>query len=78
MCGCVCIGQSLMSNSLQPHEPQTSLSMEFSRQEYWSRLSFPAPGDLSNSGIEPRSPALQADSLLPETQGKSLSKNANE
>ena len=39
------------------------LSMEFSRQEYWSRLPFPSPGDLPETGIEPRSPALQADPL---------------
>ena len=39
-------------------------SMEFSRQKYWSGLPFPAPGDLRNSGIEPGSPALLADSLL--------------
>ena len=37
--------------------------MEFSRQEYWSELPFPSPGDLPNPGIEPRSPALQADAL---------------
>ena len=37
--------------------------MEFSRQEYWSGLPFPFPGDLPDPGIEPRSPALQADSL---------------
>ena len=37
--------------------------MEFSRQEYWSELPFPSPGDLPDSGIEPESPALQADSL---------------
>ena len=37
--------------------------MEFCRQEYWSGLPFPSPGDLPNPGIEPRSPALQADSL---------------
>ena len=42
---------------------QARLSMGFSRQEYWSGLPFPAPGLLSNPGIEPRSPALQADSL---------------
>ena len=36
--------------------------MEFSRQEYWSRLPFPSPGDLSDPGIEPWSPALQVDS----------------
>ena len=37
--------------------------MEFSRQEYWSGLPFPSPGDLPNPGIEPGSPALQADAL---------------
>ena len=37
---------------------QASLSMEFSRQEYWSGLPFPSPGDLPDPGIEPRSPAL--------------------
>ena len=39
------------------------LSMEFSRQEYWSGLPFSPPGDLPNPEIEPGSPALQADSL---------------
>ena len=38
-------------------------SMGFSRQKYWSGLSFPTPGDLPNPGIEPGSPALQADPL---------------
>ena len=42
---------------------QTPLSMEFSRQEYWSGESFPSPGDLPNPGIEPGSPTLQIDSL---------------
>ena len=37
--------------------------MEFSRQEYWHGLPYPSPGDLPDPGIEPRSPALQADSL---------------
>ena len=45
---------------------QTPLSMGFSRQEYWSGLPFPSPGDLPDPGTEPRSPALQADSLLTE------------
>ena len=45
-------------------------SMGFSRQEYWSGLPFPFPGDLPNSGIEPRSPVLQADSLPSEPPGK--------
>ena len=40
---------------------QSPLSMGFSRQEHWSVLPFPSPGDLSDLGIEPRSPALQAD-----------------
>ena len=43
---------------------QTSLSMGFSREEYWSGLPFPSPGDLPDPGIESGSPALQADSLL--------------
>ena len=42
---------------------QAPLFMGFSRQEYWSGLPFPSPGDLPDPGIEPRSPALQADSL---------------
>ena len=41
-------------------------SMGFSRQEYWSGLPFPSPGDLPDPGIEPRSPALQADVLTSE------------
>ena len=45
-------------------------SMEFSRPEYWSGEPFPSQGDLPNPGIEPRSPALQADSLPSEPQGK--------
>ena len=46
--------------------------MEFSRQEYWSGLPFPSPGDLPNPGIKPGSPALQAYSLPMELQGKIL------
>ena len=49
---------------------QAPLSMGFSRQEYWSGLLFPPPGDLPNPGIEPRSPALQADSSPSELPGK--------
>ena len=44
--------------------------MGFSRQEYWSGLPFPSPGDLPDPRIEPRSPALQTDSLPAEPQGK--------
>ena len=51
---------------------QTPLSVEFFRQEYWSKLPFPAPGDLPNPGTEPGSPALPADFLTSEPQGKPL------
>ena len=51
---------------------QAAPSMGFSRQEYWSRLPFPSPGDLPNPGIEPRSPTLQADALTSELPGKPL------
>ena len=44
--------------------------MGFSRQEYWSGLPFPSPGDLPNPGIEPGSPALQEDALTSEPPGK--------
>ena len=47
-------------------------SMGFSRQEYWSGLPFPSPGDLPDPGIEPRSPTLQADTLTSEPPGKPL------
>ena len=49
---------------------QAPLSMGFSRQEYWSGLPFPSPGDLSNPGIESRSPTLKADALTSELPGK--------
>ena len=51
-------------------EPGGLQSMEFSKTEYWSGLPFPSPGDLPNPGIEPRSPALPADSLPTELGGK--------
>ena len=49
---------------------QASPSMGFSRQEYWSGLPFPSPEDLPDPGIEPRSPALEADALTSEPPGK--------
>ena len=49
---------------------QAPLSVKFSRQEYWSGLPFPSPGDPPNPGIE--SPALQADSLPTELPGKPI------
>ena len=63
-----------MSNSLQPTDWSLPgrLSMGFFRQEYWSGLPFPSPGDLPDPGIEPRFPALQADALLSEPLGKSI------
>ena len=48
---------------------QASLSMGFSRQEYWSELPFPSTGDLPDPGIEPGSPALWADALPSKPQG---------
>ena len=51
---------------------QAAPSMVFSRQEYWSGLPFPSPGDLPDPGIEPRSPALQADALHSEPPGKPM------
>ena len=51
-----------MSDSLRP-SGQPPLSMGFFRQEYWSGLPFPSPGDLPDPGIKPRSPALQENSL---------------
>ena len=49
---------------------QAPLSMGFSRQEYWSGLPFPSPGNLPNPGVEPGSPALQADALPSEPPGR--------
>ena len=49
---------------------QASPSMGFSRQEYWSGLPFPSPGDLPNPGIKPGSPTFQADALTSEPPGK--------
>ena len=49
---------------------QAPLSMGFSRQEYWSGLPFPSPGDFPNPGIKPWSPVLQADALSSEPPGK--------
>ena len=49
---------------------QAPPSMEFLRQEYWSGLPLPSPGDLPNAGIKPSSPTLQADTLPSEPPGK--------
>ena len=69
------VSDSLRSHRLQDH--QAPLSVGFSRQEYWSGLPHPSPGDLLDPGMEPGSPVLQADFLLFELQGRpwvSLSK----
>ena len=57
---------SVVSDSAAPWTVahQAPPSMGFSRQEYWSGLPFPSPGDLPDPGIEPGSPALQADATL--------------
>ena len=62
------VSHSVMSNSVTPWTAalQAPLSMEFSRQEYWSGLPFPTPGNLPSPGTEtasPESPALQVDFL---------------
>ena len=70
---CTVLSHSVMSNSLWPHGlwPTRLLCLwGFSRQEYWSGLPCPPPGDLPNSGFRPRSPALQADSSPTEPPGK--------
>ena len=51
---------------------QAPPSMGFFRQKYWSGLPFPSPGDLPDPGIEPGSPAFQADTLTSEPPGKPL------
>ena len=76
VCVCVCVSHSVLSDSLtltpQTVVCQAPLSMEFSRQEYWSGLPFPSPGNLPNPGIKPWSPTLQADSLSSELPGMPL------
>jgi len=61
-----------MSDSFQPHgcSPTGSSVHIFFKQEYWSGLPFPSPGDLPDSGIKTVSPALQGDSLITEPSGK--------
>ena len=68
--GCAVLSCGLLFSTPWIAAPQAPLSMGFRRQEYWRRLPFLSPGDLPNPGIEPRSPALQADSLPSEPPGK--------
>ena len=70
---CTVLSHSIMSNSLWHHGLQLIRLLcqwGFSKQEYWSGLPCPPPGDLPNPWIESRSPALQADSLWSEPSGK--------
>ena len=69
ICLHACISHVQLFVTLWTVALQAPLSMGFSRQEHWSGLSCPLPGDLPNPGIEPRSPVLQPDSLLSEPPG---------
>ena len=70
MCVCVLVAHVQLFVTPWTVACQAQLSMEFSRQEYWSWLPFPSPGDLPNPGIKLGSPALQADALLSQLLGK--------
>ena len=67
LCVCVCVCELLSCVQLfvipWTTVRQALLTMEFSRQEYWSGLPFPSPGHLPNPGVEPMSPTWQVDSL---------------
>ena len=69
---CDSVSYPLRSHGLQP--ARLLCPGGFSRQEYWNGLLYPPPGDLPKLGIEPRSPALQADSLPSESPGKPKNK----
>ena len=71
---CISVTQSCLTlcDLLDYIAHQAPLSMGFSRKEYWSGFPFPSPGDLPDPQIEPRSIALQADSLPTELPGKSV------
>ena len=73
------LSHSAVSDSATPWTiaHQAPLSVEFSRREYWTGLPCPPPGDLPNPGTEPRSPALQADSLPLSHQGSPHKYTAN-
>ena len=79
-CHPLSVSHSVVSDSLWPHIiSQVPLSVEFSRQEYWSGLTFPSPENLPDLGIASRYPALQEDSWPSEPSGKPLvlKKNRN-
>ena len=68
---CMLVTQSCLTvcDPIDYSPPSSSVS-GILQEEYWSGLPFPSPGDLPNPGIEPRSPALQADTLTSEPPGK--------
>ena len=75
VCVCVCLvthSRLTPCNPMDYSPPGFSVPEDFSRQEYWSSLPCPLPGDLPNPGIEPRSPALQVDSLPSKPAGKPI------
>ena len=75
VCVCVCVSRSVVFAALWTVAHLVTLSMEFSRQQYWSGLPFRSSRELLNSEIKPRSPTLQADSLPSEPPGKSIPKS---
>ena len=76
VCVCVCVcSVSWLCLTLWTIASQAPLSMEFSRQEYWSRFPFPTPGDLPDQGMEPTSlvpPALAGGFFTTESPGKPI------
>ena len=72
VCVCYTLSRVQLFAVIQTVAHQAPLSMEFSRQEYWSGLPFPSPEDFSNPGIKPGSPALQVNSLPSQPSGKPL------
>ena len=75
---CESVSRSVLSDSLGSpgQQPARPLSVECSRQEYWSGLPFPSPGNLPDPGIESRSPVLQADTSPTEPPEKSKKKKS--
>ena len=67
---CVCFSRSVMANSLLPMDCSPPGSSGILRQEHWSGLPLPSPGDLPDPEVEPGSPVLQEDSLASESPGK--------
>ena len=72
VCVCYLLSRAQLFETQWTVACQAPLSMEFSRQEYWSGLPFPPPGVIPDPGIEPGSPSLQADSLPSEPPGKPM------